>query len=57
MSAVGVAVKSPSKSSSAKDYIHEVIQGIRTKNPAEPEFHQATQEVFESLVPVLDRHP
>jgi glutamate dehydrogenase (NADP+) len=57
MSAVGVAVKSPSKTSSAKDYIHEVIQGIRTKNPAEPEFHQATQEVFESLVPVLDRHP
>jgi glutamate dehydrogenase (NADP+) len=57
MSALGVAVKSPSKSSTAKEYIHEVIQGIRTKNPAEPEFHQATQEVFESLVPVLDRHP
>jgi glutamate dehydrogenase (NADP+) len=57
MSALGVAVKTPSKSSSAKDYIHEVIEGIRTKNPAEPEFHQATQEVFESLVPVLDRHP
>ncbi len=57
MSALGVAVKSPSKSTSAKDYIHEVIEEIRTKNPAEPEFHQATQEVFESLVPVLDRHP
>jgi len=57
MSAVGVAVKSPTKTSSAKDYIHGVIEEIRTKNPAEPEFHQATQEVFESLVPVLDRHP
>ena len=57
MSAVGVAVKSPAKTSSAKDYIHGVIEEIRTKNPAEPEFHQATQEVFESLVPVLDRHP
>ncbi|HET9952481.1 MAG TPA: NADP-specific glutamate dehydrogenase [Candidatus Eisenbacteria bacterium] len=57
MSAVGVAVKAPGKTSSAKEYIHGVIEEIRTKNPAEPEFHQATQEVFESLVPVLDRHP
>ncbi|HEX7077412.1 MAG TPA: Glu/Leu/Phe/Val dehydrogenase dimerization domain-containing protein, partial [Candidatus Eisenbacteria bacterium] len=30
---------------------------IRGKNPAEPEFHQAVQEVFESLIPVLERHP
>jgi len=34
-----------------------VMAGIRAKNPAEPEFHQAVQEVFESLIPVLDRHP
>ena len=50
MSALGVAVK-PGKSTSAKEYIHDVIEEIRTKNPAEPEFHQAAQEVFESLDP------
>jgi len=57
MSAVGVAVKSTGKSVSTKDYVHEVINEIHAKNPAEPEFHQAAQEVFESLIPVLDRHP
>jgi glutamate dehydrogenase (NADP+) len=30
---------------------------VKAKNPAEPEFHQAVQEVAESLAPVLDRHP
>jgi glutamate dehydrogenase (NADP+) len=30
---------------------------VKAKNPAEPEFHQAVQEVAESLTPVLDRHP
>src|SRR5205814_9607224 len=30
---------------------------VKTKNPAEPEFHQAVQEVVESLAPVLDQHP
>src|SRR5207249_4272725 len=31
------------------DYIEEVMTTVRSKNPAEPEFHQAVQEVFESL--------
>src|SRR5437763_7279665 len=30
---------------------------LKAKNPAEPEFHQAVQEVAESLSLVLDRHP
>jgi glutamate dehydrogenase (NADP+) len=30
---------------------------VKAKNPAEPEFHQAVQEVAESLVLVLDKHP
>ena len=30
---------------------------VRAKNPGEPEFHQAVQEVVESLSLVLDRHP
>jgi glutamate dehydrogenase (NADP+) len=30
---------------------------LKAKNPAEPEFHQAVQEVAESLFLVLERHP
>src|ERR1700682_1242565 len=40
-----------------KDYVSELMAGVKAKNPAEPEFHQAVQEVVQSLSPVLDRHP
>jgi glutamate dehydrogenase (NADP+) len=33
------------------------MEDVRAKNPAEPEFHQAVEEVAESLAPVLDKHP
>jgi glutamate dehydrogenase (NADP+) len=33
------------------------MEDVKAKNPAEPEFHQAVQEVAESLVLVLERHP
>jgi glutamate dehydrogenase (NADP+) len=33
------------------------MDAVKAKNPGEPEFHQAVQEVAESLEPVLDRHP
>ena len=39
------------------DYIVEVITRVKAKNPAEPEFHQAVEEVLESLRLVLQRHP
>lgn len=39
------------------DYIKDIIAEVKAKNPAEPEFHQAVQEVVESLTLVLDRHP
>ncbi len=39
------------------DYISEVMTIVKLKNPAEPEFHQAVQEVFESLRLVLQKHP
>jgi glutamate dehydrogenase (NADP+) len=36
----------------------EAVYGdVIRRNPAEPEFHQAVLEVFESLGPVLDRNP
>jgi glutamate dehydrogenase (NADP+) len=38
-------------------YIANVMAEVKAKNPAEPEFHQAVQEVAESLSPVFDRHP
>src|SRR2546428_3173286 len=39
------------------DYVASLLADVRAKNPAEPEFHQAVQEVVDSLAVVLDRHP
>src|SRR5215813_8152650 len=41
----------------AMAYISQVINLVKGKNPAEPEFHQAVLEVFDSLRLVLERHP
>jgi len=38
-------------------YVASLMESVKAKNPAEPEFHQAVQEVAESLILVLDRHP
>ena len=57
MSGLSVRTVSPPKAMSARDYVAAVLDLVRAKNPAEPEFHQAVQEVFESLIPVLERHP
>ena len=42
---------------SSKEYVVNLMAQVKAKNPAEPEFHQAVQEVLESLSLVLDRHP
>jgi glutamate dehydrogenase (NADP+) len=39
------------------NHVSSLMAEVKAKNPAEPEFHQAVQEVAESLAPVLDRHP
>jgi len=39
------------------DYVKNLMTEVKAKNPAEPEFHQAVQEVVESLALVLDKHP
>jgi glutamate dehydrogenase (NADP+) len=39
------------------DYVNELMADVKAKNPGEPEFHQAVQEVAESLELVFDRHP
>ncbi len=38
-------------------YIENIIEEVKAKNPAEPEFHQAVREVGESLELVFERHP
>jgi len=39
------------------DYVAQLMAEVKAKNPAEPEFHQAVQEVAESLSKVMERHP
>src|SRR6266581_1038270 len=43
------AIKSP--------FVRELMGELKAKNPAEPEFHQAVQEVVESIDLVLERRP
>jgi glutamate dehydrogenase (NADP+) len=37
--------------------VSALMADVKAKNPSEPEFHQAVQEVVESLALVLDQHP
>jgi glutamate dehydrogenase (NADP+) len=39
------------------EYINKLLAKVRKQNPSEPEFHQAVEEVVESLEIVLERHP
>src|SRR4029453_11934460 len=39
------------------EYVSALMADVKAKNPAEPEFHQAVQEVAESLALGLERHP
>lgn len=36
---------------------HDLLERVKKKNPGEPEFHQAAEEVIHTLKPVLDKHP
>jgi glutamate dehydrogenase (NADP+) len=39
------------------DFYNDFMSNLTAKNPAQPEFHQAVEEVVQSLLPVLDKHP
>jgi len=39
------------------NYVKDFMDEIQSKNPGQPEFHQAVEEVTRSLALVLDRHP
>ena len=34
-----------------------ILEQVKQRNPGEPEFHQAVEEVLESIAPVLEKHP
>jgi len=57
MPSTQVATPPGIKTMTTQGYVSTVIDGVKAKNPAEPEFHQAVTEVLGSLVPVLERHP
>lgn len=38
-------------------YVREVLEKVKQRNPNEPEFIQAVEEVLLSIEPVLERHP
>jgi len=37
-------------------YVERVLETVKKRNPGESEFHQAVEEVLESLRPVVDKH-
>lgn len=39
------------------EYVKNLMADVAAKNPSQPEFHQAVQEVAESLDLVLEKHP
>jgi glutamate dehydrogenase (NADP+) len=41
----------------AQAYVQDTLTALRQRNPAEPEFLQATTEVLQALTPVFERHP
>lgn len=38
-------------------YLIDLVETVKKRNPNEPEFLQAVEEVLESLEPVIDKHP
>ena len=53
---MSAGILTPRGIKSPGDYIEEVMIQVKSKNPAEPEFHQAVQEVLDSLRLVLQKH-
>ena len=40
-----------------KSYVQSLLGELISRTPSQPEFHQAVDEVLDSLAPVLERHP
>ena len=37
-------------------YVDEVLEQVKRQNPGQPEFHQAVEEVLETLAPVIQQN-
>lgn len=40
-----------------RDKVEEIMNNVMSRNPGEPEFHQAVREVVESLTPFIEQNP
>ena len=38
-------------------FVQDIMGVVTFRNPGEPEFHQAVQEVVESIAPIVVKHP
>jgi len=54
---MGTITLAPPVRKAPAEHIADVMSLVRAKNAAEPEFHQAVQEVLDTLGPVLAKHP
>ncbi len=54
---MGIGTRSPAMPKAPAEYVSDILSSVRSKNTAEPEFHQAVQEVLESLAPAIAKHP
>ena len=54
---MGTTTMTPPGVKAPAEYVEQVMNLVKAKNPAEPEFHQAVREVLDSLRLVLERHP
>ena len=41
----------------ASQFVDDIMGLVTSRNPGEPEFHQAVLEVVESIEPVMAKHP
>ncbi len=54
---VAVKTKSSKKTDPIKSAVRSFMRGLKRRNPGEPEFHQAVQEVVEYVMPYVFEHP
>ncbi len=52
-----LVVPTPARSADTRRYLEDLNRHVQAKNPGEPEFHQAVEEVLETISPALEHHP
>ncbi|WP_369360757.1 NADP-specific glutamate dehydrogenase [Priestia megaterium] len=54
---ITIEKKQSANTESVQNYVNQVFETVKKRNPSESEFHQAVKEVFDSLIPVLIKNP